>query len=328
MALSALARRLINQYQGGFPLAGKPFAVIGKELGESESTVIDLVRNLIDDGYLSRFGPIYDASKLGGGQTLAALRVPDLDFARIAALVNAMPAVAHNYRREHELNMWFVVAAPTQEGVQQTLQDIEQATGLTVYNFPKQHEFYLGLWLRLSESGAVETVPVPQSALSPVASEMQSLDYQIIRETQAGLPLVPEPVEVIARAVEAEPGEVVGRMAQMLGTGVIRRIGAVPNHYRLGLRGNGMTVWDVPDDMAIELGETVGALDFVSHSYLRPRHAGVWPFNLFAMVHGRNRDEVHDKAQQLARILGPHCRSHDVLFSTQVLKKTGLRLAA
>jgi DNA-binding Lrp family transcriptional regulator len=109
---------------------------------------------------------------------------------------------------------------------------------------------------------------------------------------------------------------------------MIRRIGAVPNHYRLGLRGNGMTVWDVPDELAADLGEQVGALDFVSHSYLRPRYPGIWPYNLFAMVHGHDRAEVVTKAERVAEVLGPHCRARDILFSTEVLKKTGLRLAA
>lgn len=89
-----------------------------------------------------------------------------------------------------------------------------------------------------------------------------------------------------------------------------------------------MTVWDVPDELALELGEQVGALDFVSHSYLRPRCEGVWPYNLFAMVHGRGRDEVRAKTGQIAALLEPHCRAQDVLFSREVLKKTGLRLAA
>jgi hypothetical protein len=89
-----------------------------------------------------------------------------------------------------------------------------------------------------------------------------------------------------------------------------------------------MTVWDVPDEMAVELGERVGALDFVSHSYLRPRHAGVWRYNLFAMVHGRDRNQVIDKAGEVGAVLGPHCRAYDVLFSSRILKKTGLRLAA
>jgi DNA-binding Lrp family transcriptional regulator len=112
----------------------------------------------------------------------------------------------------------------------------------------------------------------------------------------------------------------------MLDTGVIRRIGAVPNHYKLGYRANGMTVWDVPDERLREFGTQVGALEFVSHCYHRPRCLPQWPYNLFAMVHGRDRIEVDTKMAQIAALLGDADRGHAVLFSTRILKKTGLRL--
>ncbi len=106
----------------------------------------------------------------------------------------------------------------------------------------------------------------------------------------------------------------------------MRRIGAVPNHYRLGYVANGMSVWDVADDAVSEAGRRVGALDFVSHSYRRPRHPPIWPYNLFAMVHGRARADVEEKVARIAELLGPLDRGHDVVYSTRILKKTGLRL--
>ena len=113
----------------------------------------------------------------------------------------------------------------------------------------------------------------------------------------------------------------------MLDEGLIRRIGAVPNHYRLGFSANGMSVWDVADDQVDGLGERIGALSFVSHCYRRPRRLPVWPYNLFAMLHGRSRDEVEAQALQVAALLGNACRAHDILYSTAILKKTGLRLS-
>jgi len=327
MSLTALARSFINRFQGGVPVDGRPFARMAGVLGCGEQELLALTGELVSGGYLSRFGPIYDASRLGGGQTLAALEVPETRFDEVTAKVNALPAVAHNYRREHRLNMWFVVAAPTSDGVAETLDEIERSTGLRVYNFPKQHEFYLGLWLRLGDDGTVDTVPVPVTERS-AARVLDELDFQIIAATQSGLPLVERPADAVAHEIGTTVDVVISRLESMLSGGVIRRVGAVPNHYRLGLRGNGMTVWDVPDELAVELGERVGALDFVSHSYLRPRCEGVWPYNLFAMVHGRGRDEVRAKAERIAGLLKPHCRAHDVLFSSEVLKKTGLRLAA
>lgn len=328
MALPALAREFINRYQGGFPVTdARPYARVGEALGVSEGEVLALIGELVGAGYLSRFGPLYDASRLGGGQTLAALEVPAERFDSVAAQVNALPAVAHNYRREHALNMWFVVAAPQRDEIATTLRQIEHATGLPVYDFPKRHEFYLGLWLRLDAQGGVDTVPVPETAQG-AGAPLDAVDREIIAATQGGLPLVEEPIVALAERLDLDAWQVAGHLQAMLDSGAIRRIGAIPNHYRLGLRGNGMTVWDVPDEEAVALGERVGALDFVSHSYLRPRHPGVWPYNLFAMVHGRGRDEVNAKYARIATLLGGRCRAHDILFSSEVLKKTGLRLAA
>ncbi len=144
--------------------------------------------------------------------------------------------------------------------------------------------------------------------------------------TQGGLPLVPRPYAQIARQLGAAPDEVMQRLQRMLDRGVIRRIGAVPNHYSLGFRGNGMSVWDVPDEKIRKYGRKIGNLDFVSHAYHRPRQLPEWRYNLFAMVHGRNRDEVLVKVALIADLLGEDNRVHEVLFSTRILKKTGLRI--
>lgn len=328
-SLSRLAVALINRYQGGFPLLDtRPFRTMAKALGGDEAEVLATIRELVDDGHLSRFGPIYDASRLGGGQTLAALEVPERCFDAVSSAVNALPAVAHNYRRDHPLNMWFVVASPRQQEIAEALSRIEHDTGLRVFNFPKLHEFYLGLWLQMDSDGSIRTVPVPLSSVSRPGQDLDAVDLRIVVATQDGLPLAEDPVGVVAEQLKLDRQAIIKRLQAMLESGAIRRIGAVPNHYRLGLRGNGMTVWDVPDEMAVALGEQVGKLDFVSHSYLRPRYPGIWPYNLFAMVHGHDRNEVLEKTTRVEAILAPYCQAHDVLFSSAVLKKTGLRLVA
>lgn len=153
------------------------------------------------------------------------------------------------------------------------------------------------------------------------------IDRRLIVATQAGLPLVPRPYHALAGQLGLAPAEVQARLAVLLATGVIRRIGAVPNHYALGYRHNGMTVWDVAEDQIDELGGQVGALSFVTHCYRRPRRLPDWPYNLFAMVHGRDRAEAEAHAAEIARLLGDACRAHEVLYSSRILKKTGLRIA-
>ena len=153
------------------------------------------------------------------------------------------------------------------------------------------------------------------------------VDRAIIKATQGGLPLCPRPYHAIAGQLGVAAEEVMARMRRMLAAGIIRRIGAVPNHYSLGYRANGMSVWDVADERVGQVGREVGALPFVSHCYRRPRRLPQWPYNLFAMVHGRTREEVEDQVAQIARLLGEASRAHDVLYSMRILKKTGLRLA-
>ena len=155
---------------------------------------------------------------------------------------------------------------------------------------------------------------------------LSDFDRELIAATQGGLPLVPRPYEAVGAMLGVSGEQVRERLGQMLADGLIRRIGAVPQHYKLGFVANGMSVWDVADDQVDALGEQVATLPGVSHCYRRPRHLPDWPYNLFAMLHGRSRDEVEAQARRIAGLLGPACRGHDILYSTAVLKKTGLRL--
>jgi siroheme decarboxylase len=156
---------------------------------------------------------------------------------------------------------------------------------------------------------------------------MDSVDFALVAACQAGLPLTPRPYHAMAEQLGLGADEVMARMQAMMQAGVIRRIGVVPNHYALGYTANGMTVWDVADEQVDALGEAVGRLPFVSHCYRRPRHLPLWPYNLFAMVHAKTRDQAQAYADQIGDLLGAACRQADILYSSRVLKKTGLRIA-
>jgi DNA-binding Lrp family transcriptional regulator len=155
---------------------------------------------------------------------------------------------------------------------------------------------------------------------------LPDFDRALVAALQSGLPLVPQPYEALGAALGVSAQVVRERLASMLQSGLIRRIGAVPNHYKLGFTANGMSVWDVDDDAVDRLGAQVAELPGVSHCYRRPRRLPLWPYNLFVMLHGRARDEVAEQAAQIQKLLGSACRSHDILYSTAILKKTGLRL--
>lgn len=157
-------------------------------------------------------------------------------------------------------------------------------------------------------------------------AELDQTDRLIIEATQAGLPITLRPYHTIAEQLGLEPELVMQKIRKLLELGAIRRIGVVPNHYRLGYRANGMTVWDVPDDAIIELGNKIGSLGFVSHCYHRPRHLPDWPYNLFAMVHAHDKQTTDKYVDEIADILGDANRQHTVLYSTRILKKTGMRI--
>jgi DNA-binding Lrp family transcriptional regulator len=154
---------------------------------------------------------------------------------------------------------------------------------------------------------------------------MDATDLALMRVTQAGLPLVPQPYQQLAEQLGISAEQVMARLGAMQAQGIIRRIGAVPNHYKLGYRYNGMTVWNVPDTQIDALGAQIGQLPFVSHCYHRPRHLPEWPYNLFAMVHGKSQADVDGQIAQISELLGEFNLGGEVLYSTRILKKTGFR---
>ena len=138
-------RRIVNGLQGGFPLCERPFAAAAESLGLDEETLIARVQHLLDEGVLSRFGPMYHAERLGGALTLCAMSIADNELERVAEQVNAFDEVAHNYAREHAFNMWFVLATERAERIDEVITEIEHQTGYPVYNMPKIEEFFVGL---------------------------------------------------------------------------------------------------------------------------------------------------------------------------------------
>ena len=326
--MNELKRRLIDEWQGGFPLCEQPFAAMAERLESSEGAVLQALRELLTDGTLTRFGPLYQIERLGGAFSLAALQAPEADFERITAIVNQFPEVAHNYRRDHAFNMWFVLATETLAGMNDTVERIAAATGLPVFNFPKEREYFIEARFAVGAGRVGPSRPLAERrAVSALPLERLVELRPLILATQAGLPLTPRPYHALAAQLDSDAATVIAGLQALLDAGAIRRIGVVPNHYRIGYAANGMTVWDVADAKVDDLGEEVGALQFVTHCYRRPRHLPDWPYNLFAMAHGASCEEVAAKADCIAGILGDACRARDILYSTRILKKTGLRLS-
>ena len=346
--LSALDRAIINAFQGGFPVAERPFDGAAAALRERGVDVTgpelcERVRELDEEGILSRFGALVNAEEIGGAASLVAMHAPPERYDEIAETVNEFTAVAHNYEREHpHLNMWFVVSVadhpdPDKDGsdrVEEVLDEIEAATGQETYNLPKLREFHVGA--KFLVDGPVPEGDVDLSDLGPDVepSDRGTLtpdERDLVVEIQGGLPVTETPYADVAAAIGADVDWVIETIKRFEREGKVRRVGVIPNHYALGYTENGMTVWNVPEEVLDEVGPAVADLDFVTHCYERPRHAGVWEYNFFAMTHGRTEAESERRIAEVRELMDEHwdvgADDWDTLFSTRILKKTGIRIA-
>jgi DNA-binding Lrp family transcriptional regulator len=337
--LDDVDRAVVNAFQGGFPVVERPFEPAAAALRERAIDVdadelLERVRTLDDAGVLSRFGPLVNAQEIGGAATLVAMCAPEERFDEIVAAVNAHRAVAHNYEREHpHLNVWFVVSVADADRVDAVLEEIEAETGQETYNLPKQEEFRVEA--KFLVDGPVPEGDIDMSSLGPSPDPsgrptLTPAERDLVLEVQGGLPVTATPYRDVAEVIDADVEWVLETLRRFEVEGKIRRIGVVPNHYALGYTENGMTVWDVPDDLVSEVGPEVASLDFVTHCYERPRHDGVWPYNFFAMTHGRSKEESERRVQEVEETMAAFWDvkddDWDTLFSTQILKKTGIRL--
>ena len=337
--LDRIDRAVINAFQGGFPVVEEPFepaaeALRARGVDVSGAELLERVQRLDDDGVLTRFGALINAQEIGGAATLVAMHAPEARFDEVAEQVNAHREVAHNYEREHpHLNMWFVVSVADPDAVDEVLGDIETETGQETYNLPKREEFRVEAKFLLD--GPIPEGDVDCSELGPAVDpvERDTLTPQerdLVVEIQGGLPITETPYADVAAELGVDTEWVTSTIKRFDEEGKVRRVGVIPNHYSLGYTENGMTVWNVPDDLVSEVGPEVASLDFVTHCYRRPRHEGVWPYNFFAMTHGRSEEESQQRIQQVKATMESFWDvgddDWDTLFSTQILKKTGIRL--
>jgi len=339
--LDATDRALLNAFQGGFPVVANPYEPAAEALREhgidvSAADLHERVVRLDEEGVLTRFGALINAEAIGGTATLVAMHAPEERFDEVVEQVNAHPEVAHNYEREHpHLNVWFVVSVADEERVDEVLAEIEDETGQETYNMPKQREFHVGAKFPVEGPLADLDDGLDLSALGPEVepTDTGSLiprERDLVVEIQGGLPLSRTPYRDVADALDEDIEWVLETIKRFDAEGKVRRVGAVPNHYALGYSENGMTVWDVPDDLVDEVGPAIASFDFVTHCYHRPRHEGVWPYNFFAMTHGRSEAESDRRVEQVRDRMAEYWDvgddDWDTLFSTEILKKTGIRL--
>jgi len=323
---------LIDGYQGGFPVEPRPFQTVGQELGISEAGILDRIDALLEAGILRRFGPVCNPPVIGAS-TLAAIRAPEENFEEVVTVVNEFPQVNHNYRRDHEWNVWFVVTAGSLERRDEILEAIETRTGCELLNLPMHTDYYIDLAFPVvnrdrfarehGESADVTPTRIGESA----AGDLSTLEAKLLLEIQDGLPLSRTPYADVAATLDTEPPVVRDALEKLLAKRCVKRIGVVVNHRVTGFDSNCMVVWDVPDEQLDSCGVAAGTLPSVTLCYHRPRRPEQdWPYNLFTMIHGREASAVEDCIDALEAEVLPY--DHARLQTTATLKQTGARYEA
>ncbi|ELZ78017.1 Lrp/AsnC family transcriptional regulator [Haloferax larsenii] len=323
---------LIDDYQSGFPVEANPFRAVAADLGIDEADALDRVRRLREQGIFRRFGAVLNPPVIGSS-TLAAVSAPEDRFDEVAEVINGYRQVNHNYRRDHEWNMWFVVTAGSRETRDRILSEIEERTGCEVLTLPMLTDYYIDLEFPVMNEDRFARESLEQTAVSATrisenaTGDLSDLDARLLVEIQDGFPLSETPYADVAERIDADTDEVVAAIERLVDDGCIKRIGCIVNHVVTGFRNNCMVVWDVPDDELDARGEEVGSLPYVTLCYHRPRRPEQdWPYNLFTMIHGREADAVDAKIDELAADYLPF--DHERLYSTETLKQTGAQYEA
>jgi len=328
--MTELELHLLNDYQRDFPLVPAPFGVIAGRLGVSEAKVLETLAQLQTRGAVSRVGAVFRPHSIGAS-SLAAIAVPADEIEEVARLVSSYAEVNHNYEREHQYNLWFVVAAADEARVREVLAEIERRTGCPVLHLPMLEDYHIDLGFDLMQphdGQRTENRRAPNRDMlhhAVVPAIPQPSETALIGAVQQGLPLVSRPFAEIGGGIGLTESEVITGLAHLQEQGVIKRMGVVVRHHELGYRANAMVVWDIPDDLISSLGHCIGKFDFVTLCYQRPRRLPAWRYNLFCMIHGRDRNEVLNLVDQLKIQCGLQDIAHEVLFSQRRFKQCGAR---
>lgn len=318
-APSAFDLALLNDWQHGFPLVREPFAHIAHACGADQAAVLARFQALQDQGSMGRIGGVF-APGAGGAALLAAMAVPPERMAAVAAQVSAHPGVNHNYEREHAFNLWFVMTGRDAATVEAAMQTLQQATGLRALRLRMERAYRIDLGFDLHHS----TAPAPMRASRVPSDALTLLDQPLAACVEQGLPITARPFDAWAQTLQTTPEAVLERLRAWLHAGTLKRFGVVVRHHELGFAANAMTVFDVPDALVDRCGEALAQQVGVTLAYRRER-APQWPYNLYCMVHGTERQAVEAVIARVVSAAGLSGFPQAVLFSTRRFKQTGAR---
>jgi DNA-binding Lrp family transcriptional regulator len=321
--LDSLDRSLLERLQAQFPLVSRPYATLAQSLGVLETQVLGRIQTLKAAGLIREISAIFDTRRLGYQTTLVAFHVANGDLETIAGQVSAHAGVSHNYARPHHYNLWFTLAVPPGEDLTQAVERIARRTGVGDWlNLPALRVFKIRTHFKMVQAGG-STAPAESVRPSLDDRPFTSADIPYVRALQKDLELLPRPFVEPARWIGTSEEGLLAKAHELQAAGIMRRLGAVLRHRKVGYTSNGMACWAVPPSRIEEAGRRATEYPQVSHCYQRPAHPPRWPYSLFTMIHGQSKDEVEAIVTQLAQETG--IEEYDVLYSTREFKKERVR---
>jgi chlorite dismutase/DNA-binding Lrp family transcriptional regulator/nitrite reductase/ring-hydroxylating ferredoxin subunit len=324
--LDPVDKKLVNLMQWEFPVVSRPWQALGETVGTDEADIMQRIARMREIGVIRQISPIFDTRKLGYKSSLVAVRATPERLEEAAAIISSHPGVSHNYRRDHDFNIWFTIAVPPDGDLDAEVQRLTERAGVEkVRMLPTLKMYKIAVKLNLEQD---ETKLAKDTQGYTKAAEVRPLserDKHLIRATQDDLPLVAEPFKALAEQAGITEAELFAWFAEMQQMNYLRRIAAILRHQKAGFTDNGMITWKVPEDKVDEAGRIAAAYSTVSHCYRRPIYPD-WQYNFFSMVHARSRENAEEIGRQIAAELRPlGVTEYVILFSTKEFKKDRVR---
>ncbi len=316
-------RRLLDDFQRGFPVTSRPFAVLAETLQLEEADVIRRLAAMQESGRITRVGGTCAPNTMSAS-TLAAMAVPADKIEEIAALINKEPGVNHSYEREDHWNIWFVATGPDRQHVTACLNRIEEDAGYRVLDLRLVRPFNVDLGFKMDGVKAPRNVPTP---LAADMGAVQPGDNMLMQTLTQGLPIVPAPYAALAEQLGRSEKDVLARVIALQDARILSRLGVIVRHRALGWRSNAMVVWDLDHDAITRAGPALAALPGVTLCYERRPVDGVWPYRLYSMIHAKSREDALSVLEQARALPELADVNNKALFSTRCFRQTGAMIA-
>lgn len=315
---------LLNRIQKDIPLVRRPYAVLAAEVGLSEAEALAILREVKAEGVLRQVSAIFDTRTLGYQSSLVAAVHDEDQLDAGAAIINQHPGVSHNYKRNHNFNLWYTIAVPPESDLEAHVERLHQLSGAKLTRLmPTLHLYKIGVEFDMTGKEAWNAKSKPQytNAQRNIGYAVSDIDKTFVVEFQKDLPITEEPYTEACVAMGMSIEDVAAHAAKMKAAGALRRISAVFKHQSAGFTFNAMGVWAVPQEQVAKIGQDMASFKAVSHCYLRPTYPE-WPYTIFTMVHGRSKEEAFGKIQAIHDEVAPF--EYDILYSTKEYKKVRL----